>query len=258
MSSLFGIAMPQPYLYLLVLVGIIVSLALFGVILRRVVRTSQGIDANRGRQPRLGVVDSFEIDRQRQLLIIRRDAVEHLVLIGGASDLLIESNIVRATPSTQRETVLTSKVTIPAGQTPDPLAMPPQLAQTAPSLRAPRIIPQAPSSTGANETRMPEPKLPEAAKAERRSADFNDIARQLETRYAPPASPLQAAPVPQQPQPMPLESFTSAASPTTPPEAAALPEAHDPLSAPIIPLRDARHATEGLRRLLGRQNDPFV
>ena len=29
----------------------------------------------------------------------------------------------------------------------------------------------------------------------------------------------------------------------------------DPLSAPIIPLRDAQAATDGLRRLLGRQND---
>lgn len=51
---------------------------------------------NRTRQPRLGVVDAFDLDRQRQLVIVRRDNVEHLLMIGGPNDLVIETQIVRA------------------------------------------------------------------------------------------------------------------------------------------------------------------
>ncbi len=50
----------------------------------------------RARQPRLGIVDAFDLDRQRQLVLVRRDNVEHLVMIGGPNDVLIESQIVRA------------------------------------------------------------------------------------------------------------------------------------------------------------------
>ena len=50
----------------------------------------------RTRLPRLGTVDAFDLDRQRQLVIIRRDNVEHLLMIGGPNDLLIESQIIRA------------------------------------------------------------------------------------------------------------------------------------------------------------------
>jgi len=50
----------------------------------------------RTRLPRLGVVDAFDLDRHRQLVIVRRDNVEHLLMIGGPNDLVIESEIVRA------------------------------------------------------------------------------------------------------------------------------------------------------------------
>jgi hypothetical protein len=52
--------------------------------------------AGRGRAPRLGVTEFFNLDRQgRRLVIVRRDNVEHLVLIGGPNDVLIESSIQR-------------------------------------------------------------------------------------------------------------------------------------------------------------------
>jgi hypothetical protein len=50
----------------------------------------------RARQSRLGLVDAFSLDGQRQLVLVRRDNVEHLVMIGGLSDIVIESQIVRA------------------------------------------------------------------------------------------------------------------------------------------------------------------
>src|SRR5579885_1740140 len=49
----------------------------------------------RQRQPRLGIVDAFDLDRQRQLVIVRRDNVEHLLMIGGPNDLVIEPQIIR-------------------------------------------------------------------------------------------------------------------------------------------------------------------
>jgi hypothetical protein len=48
------------------------------------------------RPVRLAIVDAFDLDRQRQLVIVRRDNVEHLLIIGGANDLVIESQIIRS------------------------------------------------------------------------------------------------------------------------------------------------------------------
>jgi hypothetical protein len=52
-------------------------------------------DRGRARQPRLGIVDVYDLDRQRQLVLLRRDNVEHLLLIGGPNDLVVETNIAR-------------------------------------------------------------------------------------------------------------------------------------------------------------------
>src|ERR1700722_8956993 len=50
----------------------------------------------RGRQPRLAVIDVAPVDARRRLLLIRRDNTEHLVMIGGPTDILIEPNIGRS------------------------------------------------------------------------------------------------------------------------------------------------------------------
>lgn len=50
---------------------------------------------NRARQPRLGIVDIYELDRQRQLILLRRDNVEHLLLVGGPNDVVVERNVQR-------------------------------------------------------------------------------------------------------------------------------------------------------------------
>jgi flagellar biogenesis protein FliO len=50
----------------------------------------------RNRQPRLAVLDSATVDARRRLVLIRRDNVEHLLLIGGPTDVVVEENIVRA------------------------------------------------------------------------------------------------------------------------------------------------------------------
>jgi flagellar protein FliO/FliZ len=72
----------------LVLLGLLVWL------LRRVARLRLGATAP-GRVPRLAIVDVLPIDGRRQLLLVRRDSVEHLILVGGPSDLVIEPSITR-------------------------------------------------------------------------------------------------------------------------------------------------------------------
>ena len=42
---------------------------------------------------RLGVSEFLDLDKHRRLVLLRRDDVEHLVLIGGAQDLVVESVI---------------------------------------------------------------------------------------------------------------------------------------------------------------------
>ena len=58
--------------------------------------------ATRGRKPRLAVIDQATVDSRRRLVLIRRDNVEHLFIIGGPSDVVVEQNIVRAATA-QRE-----------------------------------------------------------------------------------------------------------------------------------------------------------
>src|SRR5215831_18469530 len=53
--------------------------------------------SRRARQPRLAVIDAATVDGRRRLVLIRRDNVEHLLMIGGQADIVVESNIVRAT-----------------------------------------------------------------------------------------------------------------------------------------------------------------
>src|SRR5512144_1466856 len=53
--------------------------------------------AREQRPPRVAVIDAAAVDRRRSVVLIRRDNVEHLLMIGGPTDVLIEPNIIRAT-----------------------------------------------------------------------------------------------------------------------------------------------------------------
>ncbi|MCJ8518176.1 hypothetical protein ABID21_000929 [Pseudorhizobium tarimense] len=51
------------------------------------------IRGGRNRQPRLQVLDAAAVDARRRLVLVRRDEVEHLIMIGGPTDIVIESGI---------------------------------------------------------------------------------------------------------------------------------------------------------------------
>jgi hypothetical protein len=74
-------------------------LALIGVaawLVRRFAGSRLGANTNRGRMPRLAVIDAAAVDGRRRLVLVRRDNIEHLLMIGGPTDIVVESNIVRA------------------------------------------------------------------------------------------------------------------------------------------------------------------
>lgn len=50
--------------------------------------------AEQNHKIRLSVCDAALIDNKRRLVLIKRDNVEHLILIGGPTDLIIENNII--------------------------------------------------------------------------------------------------------------------------------------------------------------------
>jgi flagellar protein FliO/FliZ len=45
------------------------------------------------------VIDAAAVDGRRRLVLVRRDNIEHLLMIGGPTDIVVEPNIVRAMPA---------------------------------------------------------------------------------------------------------------------------------------------------------------
>lgn len=56
----------------------------------------------RGRQRRLAVIDTLSVDGKRNLVLVRRDGVEHLLVIGGTHDVVVETGISTENMQTQR------------------------------------------------------------------------------------------------------------------------------------------------------------
>jgi flagellar protein FliO/FliZ len=104
MSALSGLAENRALMVAAGAVALFVAALLILLVFRLAFGRRLRMSGGRGRQLRLGIVDAFDLDRQRQLVIVRRDNVEHLIMIGGPNDVLIESEIVRAEARDLRET----------------------------------------------------------------------------------------------------------------------------------------------------------
>jgi flagellar protein FliO/FliZ len=154
-------------------------LALIGVaawLVRRFASNRLGTNTQRGRMPRLAVIDAAAVDGRRRLVLVRRDNIEHLLMIGGPSDIVVEANIVRATP--QREALPARP---PGVEAPPPRVVPmPDAASwlddaaRGDSFNQPPQMPEPPPRPArpsfADEVR----RMPPPAAAERRS-DRNDL-----------------------------------------------------------------------------------
>src|ERR1700681_4675098 len=95
LEALFG----ETPLALRFFIAFMVVLGLMGTcawLIQRFRGTGLTAVANRGRQPRLAVIDNANVDGRRRLILVRRDNVEHLLMIGGPTDVLVEPSIVRS------------------------------------------------------------------------------------------------------------------------------------------------------------------
>lgn len=97
LTNLFG--GEANYLTMIVALAIVVVLIVLAVWLIKLVGDASR-SVGRGRNRRLMVVDSVAIDNKRQAVIVRRDETEHLIIIGGPNDLVVESGF-SAPPVTQ-------------------------------------------------------------------------------------------------------------------------------------------------------------
>ncbi|WP_031335322.1 flagellar biosynthetic protein FliO, partial [Rhodopseudomonas sp. B29] len=87
-----------PVMFFFAFIAVLVMIGAAAWLVRRFAGNRLGANANRGRMPRLAVIDAAAVDGRRRLVLVRRDNVEHLLMIGGPSDIVVEPNIVRATP----------------------------------------------------------------------------------------------------------------------------------------------------------------
>jgi hypothetical protein len=90
--------MQGPLTFFLAFVAVLVLIGGVAWGVRRYATNRLGANTNRGRMPRLAVIDAAAVDGRRRLVLVRRDNVEHLLMIGGPSDIVVEPNIVRAMP----------------------------------------------------------------------------------------------------------------------------------------------------------------
>jgi flagellar protein FliO/FliZ len=88
----------QAITFVFAFVAVLALIGLAAWLVRRFAGNRLGANTNRGRMPRLAVIDAAAVDGRRRLVLVRRDNVEHLLMIGGPTDIVVEPNIVRAIP----------------------------------------------------------------------------------------------------------------------------------------------------------------
>jgi flagellar protein FliO/FliZ len=207
-ETLFGSEMPLAARFFIAFLVVLALIGLTAWLVRRFGANRLG-GAARGRQPRLAVIDAATIDGRRRLVLIRRDNVEHLLMIGGPTDVVVEPNIVRATGGVRDAAREPARASEPAarqnsnGESTWPLQ----------PVSEPTPVPTPlPSRSSATE----EPWLPPEPGARARPADsLSVLAAELSTRLNPPEV---AAPAPRS-EPAPRPSAAPVVAPPVEPAA---------------------------------------
>lgn len=202
------------------------------MMMRRRTGPSPFLRGGKNRQPRLQVLDAAAVDARRRIVLIRRDDVEHLVMIGGPTDVVIESGIgaARAKPlplaSEEAEVpVLAQPAAEPRLQAP---ARQPQLS--APT--TPAMLPTEPSAPPSARERVPASPatVAQAPRREPRAAALPAMEPALTVPDRQPSAPADTPVVPPASQPAPRPSEPRVAEPragdarATEPAAAPKPE----------------------------------
>ncbi|MCB1485994.1 MAG: flagellar biosynthetic protein FliO [Bauldia sp.] len=154
--------------------------------------------AGRGRLPRLAVIDALSVDKRRRLVLVRRDNVEHLLLIGGPSDIVVEPSITRARVSPRPGQVADRAPNQPAIGAPQPAPPPPpHLQRTAvvAALRARALRASERPEPAATEEPIPfPPRRSQAREPEPRQTDRPSVREEPKMVAAPVAPPPREAP----------------------------------------------------------------
>jgi flagellar protein FliO/FliZ len=189
-ESVFGSEIPLAARFFIAFLVVLALIGLTAWLVRRFGANRLG-SATRGRQPRLAVIDAATIDGRRRLVLIRRDNIEHLLMIGGPTDVVVEPNIVRATGA--REPARVNNVA------PEPVARQSPSAEGAwplQPLNEPVPVP-APRPSRASATEEPWLAPEQPAPARPRPADsLSGLAAELSTRLNPPEAPARSEPAP--------------------------------------------------------------
>jgi len=173
------------------------------------------VRGGRNRQPRLQVLDAAAVDARRRLVLVRRDNVEHLIMIGGPTDIVVESGIGDERPYLSAIPVSPDAMRL-AHEAAEPDAAPAALAQpepqpaTIPAKAEPSPAIRRPSPADASEERPTIPARPSTSPAAEPAAPVAQTLPSLPKVSAvppgPPAAPAPIAPVVAAPAPGKIEA----------------------------------------------------
>jgi flagellar biogenesis protein FliO len=245
----------------------VVVLALIGLaawLVRRFAGNRLGANANRGRMPRLAVIDAAAVDGRRRLVLVRRDNIEHLLMIGGPTDIVVEQNIVRAMPARDQAP---TRPSVGAAELPPRVALPDvanwsdgDAAADHPEPAMPEPPPRPGRPSFADEVRRPAPAL-----SERRSdplAGFTPEPMSRTDIREPARAAARSEPIIPRPSRPPVEP--PKAPPVRAPERAAAPPPPPPPPSPALSAADqnlaemAQRLEAALRRPGGDPAEPRV
>lgn len=191
------------------------------------------IAGGRSRKARLAVMDAAPVDNHRRLVLVRRDDVEHLVMIGGTGDMVIEQNIRIGAPAGRQRSILGDNGAPQARE-----AEPVDAAIAAEPLRA--ATPPAPA-----ERRRPVPQppkvMPMPERAPLRGRDWMRGAKAESAAPAPTVSQAPAAMTHETPPAVPANAIPAVSAVEVAPETAVAPAvepfiAPEKLAAPEMPV----------------------
>lgn len=198
LEGMLGVTLNTSAKFIIAFIFVLLLISLTAWVIRTVAAGRVGFRGGlRARQDRLAVVDAAHVDAKRRLILVRRDNVEHLILVGGPTDVVVETAIgaagYAAAAAERGRAVEPAEPPRPAARAAEPArpalrpaepVVPPRLSDTVPS-RAPRPAePPIPPRPAAPPARPATPARPPAAE------------RPAPAPAAPPPRPAPAAPPP--------------------------------------------------------------